>query len=157
MSPLDRTATEELLHHAGLRSTAPRRSILQLLEDHPHETAAGLADLLADAGNPVSRQSLYNVLEDLTRTGVVRSIQPAGSAPRYETKVDDNHHHVVCRSCGTVVDVPCAVGRTACLTPASIPGFSVVDHADVTWWGLCTRCTDPTPTPHDPSNPRRNS
>ncbi|WP_432563820.1 Fur family transcriptional regulator [Kineococcus sp. SYSU DK003] len=140
MSTLDDTATEELLRRAGLRSTAPRRAVLQVLEDHPHETAAGVAELLEDAGARLSRQSLYNVLEDLTRTGVLRSIQPAGSAPRYETTVDDNHHHLVCRRCGTVADVPCATGTPACLSPATTPGFPVVETADITWWGLCTQC-----------------
>ncbi|GAA0310243.1 Fur family transcriptional regulator [Kineococcus aurantiacus] len=146
MSQPDPTATEELLRRAGLRSTAPRRSVLQALDDHPHATAAGLAELLERTGRRMSRQSLYNVLEDLTRTGVLRSIQPAGSAPRYETRVDDNHHHAVCRTCGTVVDVPCAVGTAACLTPAPTPGFPVVDHADITWWGLCTTCAAATAT-----------
>jgi Fur family ferric uptake transcriptional regulator len=150
MSPLDDTATEELLRTAGLRSTAPRRAVLQALEAHPHQTAAGVAELLGDAGTSMSRQSLHNVLEDLTRTGVLRSIQPAGSAPRYETQVDDNHHHIVCRGCGAVTDVPCATGRAACLTPASTPGFPVVEHADITWWGLCTNCA-----PTDPQNPQQ--
>ncbi|WP_432512965.1 Fur family transcriptional regulator [Kineococcus sp. SYSU DK001] len=158
MSPLDHTESEELLRAAGLRSTAPRRSVLQALEDHPHETAAGLGELLRTAGHHLSRQSLYNVLEDLTGAGVLRSIQPAGSAPRYETTVGDNHHHIVCRGCGSVQDVPCAVGSAACLTPASTPGFPVVEHADITWWGLCTTCaatpdTETTTAEH----PRRNA
>lgn len=153
MSPLDDTATEELLRRAGLRSTAPRRSVLQVLEEHPHQTAAGVAELLEETGATMSRQSIHNVLDDLTRTGVLRSIQPAGSAPRYETKVDDNHHHIVCRSCGTVVDVPCAVGTPACLTPASAPGFPVVEHADITWWGRCTNCATPAVAQ---GQPRRN-
>jgi Fur family transcriptional regulator, stress-responsive regulator len=155
MSPLDDTATEELLRHAGLRSTAPRRSVLQAVEEHQHATATGLADVLERSGVSMSRQSLYNVLEDLTRAGVLRSIQPAGSAARYETKVDDNHHHIVCRRCETVVDVPCAVGEAACLTPASTPQFAVVEHADVTWWGLCTNCASTAPEPT--AKPRRNS
>jgi len=158
MSPLDDTATEELLRRAGLRSTAPRRSVLQLLEDHPHSTATGLADVLNGSGVSMSRQSLYNVLDDLTRAGVLRSIQPAGSAPRFETKVDDNHHHIVCRSCETVVDVPCAVGEAACLTPAPTPEFPVVEHADITWWGLCTNCAATTPSTRESAEkPRRNS
>jgi Fe2+ or Zn2+ uptake regulation protein len=144
MSPLDDTATEELLRTAGLRSTAPRRTVLQVLEDHPHQTAAGVAELLGEAGAGMSRQSLHNVLEDLTRTGVLRSIQPVGSAPRYETKVDDNHHHIVCRECGAVSDVACATGRAACLTPASTPDFAVVEHADITWSGLCVNCAPTT-------------
>lgn len=158
MSPLDDTATEELLRRAGLRSTAPRRSVVQVLEEHPHETATGVAELLEGAGAAMSRQSIHNVLEDLTRTGVLRSIQPAGSAPRYETKVDDNHHHLVCRGCGTVVDVPCAVGDAACPAPAPTPGFPVVEHADITWWGRCTTCVAATATPTvAQGQPRRNS
>ena len=140
VNPLDDTATEELLRTAGLRSTAPRRAVLQVLEDHPHQTAAGVAELLGEGGASMSRQSLHNVLEDLTRTGVLRSIQPVGSAARYETEEDDNHHHIVCRTCGAVSDVACASGRPACLTPASTPDFPVVEHADITWWGLCVDC-----------------
>ena len=154
VDPMDDTATEELLRTAGLRSTAPRRAVVRVLGDHPHQTAAGVAGLLAAAGARVSRQSLHNVLEDLTRTGVVRSIQPLGSAPRYETQVADNHHHLVCRGCGEVVDVPCAAGRPPCLAPASAPGFPVVDHADITWWGLCAGCA-PAVTPSSPSHPPR--
>jgi Fur family ferric uptake transcriptional regulator len=146
MTSTDRTSPEEVLHDVGLRSTAPRRTVLEVVADHPHVTAAGLAELLGTAGHRMSRQSLYNVLEDLTRTGLLRSIQPTGSAPRYETAVAGDHHHLVCRGCGTVVDVPCAVGTSPCLTPAQAPGFPVLDRAEVTWWGLCTDCSAPSGT-----------
>jgi Fe2+ or Zn2+ uptake regulation protein len=153
VSPLDDTATEERLRAAGLRSTAPRRAVVQVLEDHPHQTATGVAELLAAGGNAVSRQSLHNVLEDLTRTGVLRSLQPLGSAPRYETQGAGHHHHIVCRDCGSVADVPCAAGRPACLVPVATPGFPVVEHVDVTWWGLCADCAPTTP----PNSPRSTS
>jgi Fur family transcriptional regulator, stress-responsive regulator len=155
VSPTDDTATEELLRAAGLRSTAPRRAVVRVLAEHPHQTAAGVAGLLDAAGTGVSRQSLHNVLDDLTRTGVLRSVQLLGSAPRYEPRGADDHHHLVCRGCGRVTDVACAAGHPACLVPVSAPGFPVVEHVDVTWWGLCADCA-PADAPRTTHPPRRN-
>jgi Fur family transcriptional regulator, stress-responsive regulator len=153
MTTWDHDTAEAVLRDAGLRSTSPRRTVLEVVTDHPHVSAAELTELLGTAGHRLSRQSLSNVLEDLTRTGLLRTLQPVGSAPRYENALGGEHHHLVCRGCGAVVDVPCAVGSRPCLTPAPTPDFPVVEAAEVTWWGLCSRCepgTDRTTTPTPP-------
>lgn len=137
-------APEDLLRTAGLRSTAPRRAVLQVVVERPHVSATEIAELVETETRPLSRQSLYNVLDDLTGAGLLRSIQPAGSSPRYETRVGDNHHHIVCRSCGTVQDVDCTTGSAPCLLPAGNVGFPVIEEADVTWWGLCSTCAPTT-------------
>ncbi|GLW07215.1 transcriptional repressor [Microtetraspora sp. NBRC 13810] len=136
----------DLLRSKGLRNTTQRRAVLAALKDAPHATAPRLEDELGIArGAPaasaagLSRQGLYNVLDDLTRAGLVRCIEPAGSPARYELRVGDNHHHLVCRSCGTVEDVDCAVGRAPCIDPGDDRGFAV-DEAEITWWGLCVSC-----------------
>jgi len=145
MTTQELPAPEDLLRAAGLRSTAPRRAVLQVVVERPHVSATEIADLVEAEARPMSRQSLYNVLDDLTGAGLLRSIQPAGSSPRYETRVGDNHHHVVCRSCGTVQDVDCTAGAAPCLLPSGATGFTVVDEADVTWWGLCRACAPTAP------------
>ena len=130
-----------LLRRQGLRNTAQRRAVLAALQANPHATAPEL-EVLLGVGEPssvLSRQGLYNVLDDLTRADLVRSIEPAGSAARYELRVGDNHHHVVCRRCGRVEDIDCAVGAAPCLTPARKKGF-VIDEAEVIWWGTCDAC-----------------
>ncbi|MER5531359.1 Fur family transcriptional regulator [Streptomyces sp. NPDC002677] len=132
----------DLLKRKGLRSTAQRRAVLTALRGHPHSTAADLetrigADPAAAGG--LSRQGLYNVLEDLTKAELVRCIEPAGSPARYELRVGDNHHHLVCRRCGRIEDVDCSVGAAPCLTPEGDLGFAV-DEAEITWWGLCAEC-----------------
>ena len=133
------TAADEL-RRSGLRNTAQRRAVLAVLAAHPHATAADVATGLA--ADELSRQGLYNVLDDLTRVGLVRRIEPAGSATRYELRVGDNHHHLVCRSCGAVEDVACALGDAPCLDPSEVPRGFAVDEAEVTWWGLCGPCAD---------------
>jgi Fe2+ or Zn2+ uptake regulation protein len=130
------TAADDL-RRTGLRNTVQRRAVLGALAQLPHSTAAQVA--AAIPGVDLSRQGLYNVLDDLTRAGLVRSIEPAGSAARYELRVGDNHHHVVCRGCGRVEDVPCAVGAAPCLEPSDGQGFAI-DEAEVTWWGRCAEC-----------------
>lgn len=130
-------AAAEDLRRSGLRNTAHRRAVLATLAGMPHSTAAEVAGALGQDG--LSRQGLYNVLDDLTRVGLVRCIEPAGSAARYELRVGDNHHHVVCRRCGRVEDVACAVGSAPCLDPSESQGFAI-DEAEVTWWGLCAEC-----------------
>ena len=100
----------------------------------------------APSSQSVSHQAVYDILDALTRTGLVRRIQPAGSVARYELRVGDNHHHVVCRSCGAVADVDCAVGSAPCLDASDTQGF-VIDEAEVTYWGICSACTTAPPPP----------
>jgi Fur family transcriptional regulator, stress-responsive regulator len=132
---------EVQLRAVSMRVTRPRLAVLAALHDHPHvdtETVIGLvrADLPT-----VSHQAVYDVLRALTQAGLVRRIQPAGATARYESRVGDNHHHVVCRSCGTIADVECAVGHSPCLTASDDRGF-VVDEAEVVYWGTCPDCSE---------------
>lgn len=132
------------LRASGLRVTKQRISVMSALADQPHSGAdAVLAAVRADVGQ-VSTQAVYDVLNTLTDRGIVRRIQPAGSSARYELRVGDNHHHLVCRGCGTVVDVDCATRTAPCLDTSRLdaraPGF-VVDEAEVTFWGLCDTCS----------------
>jgi len=134
--------THRLREH-GLRVTKQRVAVMTALEDRPHAGAdAVIAAVRADVGQ-VSTQAVYDVLNTLSERGIVRRIQPAGSSARYELRVG-NHHHLVCRGCGSVVDVDCATTTASCLDPRDLdrhaPGF-VVDEAEVTFWGLCTTCT----------------
>ncbi|MEU6331762.1 Fur family transcriptional regulator [Streptomyces sp. NPDC047049] len=135
-------AAGDLLKRKGLRSTAQRRAVLTALEGHPHSTASDLEARLGVGSSPsggLSRQGLYNVLEDLAHAGLVRCIEPAGSPARYELRVGDNHHHLVCRRCGDIQDVDCAVGKAPCLDPGENRGYAV-DEAEITWWGLSPNC-----------------
>ncbi len=133
-------AYEEMLRVAALRITRPRLAVLSAVHDLPHaDTETIIEAVRADAGD-VSHQGVYDVLHLLTRHGLVRRIQPAGSVARYEARVGDNHHHVVCRSCGVIEDVDCAVGHTPCLTASDDHGFSV-DEAEVVYWGTCPDCS----------------
>jgi Fur family ferric uptake transcriptional regulator len=130
----------EQLRMADLRVTRPRVAVLEAVHEHPHadtETVFGaVRTLLPD----VSRQAVYDVLHALTEVGLVRRIQPSGLVARYESRVGDNHHHVVCRSCGAIADVDCAVGEAPCLTPSDDNGFDL-DEAEVIYWGLCPDCS----------------
>ncbi|MFE1171770.1 Fur family transcriptional regulator [Streptomyces sp. NPDC058773] len=135
-------AAGDLLKRKGLRSTAQRRAVLTAPEGHPHSTASDLETRLgadSSASSGLSRQGLYNALEDLTHAELVRCVEPAGSPARYELRVGDNHHHLVCRRCGDIQDVDCAVGEAPCLDPAENRGYAV-DEAEITWWGLCPTC-----------------
>lgn len=128
-----------MLRERGLRVTRTRLAVLDAVGRLPHATAdAVLTDVRSRAG-AVSVQAVYDVLHALTEAGILRSIEPAGHPARYERRVGDNHHHVVCRSCGVVDDVDCAVGPSPCLTPSSTHGF-LVETAEITYWGLCPRC-----------------
>ena len=130
---------ERLLREASLRVTSPRMAVLAAVHDHPHaDTESLLASSRARLG-AVSHQAVYDVLRALAEAGLVRRIQPAGSVARYEARVGDNHHHVVCRSCGAVGDVDCAVGETPCLTASDAAGFEI-DEAEVVYWGRCAAC-----------------
>ena len=129
---------EQMLRGAGLRVTKPRLAVLAALRDLPHSGAdAVLGVVRRDAA--VSTQTVYDVLNVLTERNVVRRIQPAGSVARYELRVGDNHHHVVCRDCGVVSDVDCATGEAPCLDTTDDRGF-VIDEAEVTYWGVCPTC-----------------
>jgi Fur family ferric uptake transcriptional regulator len=133
---------EDMLRGAALRVTRPRLAVLAAVHDHPHaETDSIIGVVRAELGD-VSTQAVYDVLRALTEAGLVRRIEPAGSVARYESRVADNHHHVVCRSCGAVADVDCAVGHTPCLTASDDHGYSI-DEAEVTYWGLCPTCSTP--------------
>ena len=138
------TEYERMLRRASLRVTRPRVSVLAAVHEHPHaDTDTLLAAARSELGT-VSHQAVYDVLRALTDHGLVRRIQPPGSVARYEARVGDNHHHVVCRRCGTIADVDCAVGDAPCLEASDDAGF-VIDEAEVVYWGLCAPCAA-TPT-----------
>ena len=135
---------ERMLRGAALRVTRPRISVLGAVHRHPHaDTESIIGAVRADLGE-VSHQAVYDVLRALTTAGLVRRIQPSGALARYEARVGDNHHHVVCRSCGVIADVDCAVGHAPCLTAYDDYGFAI-DEAEVTYWGLCPSCVVQTP------------
>jgi Fur family ferric uptake transcriptional regulator len=127
------------LREVGLRVTRPRTAVLYAVHAHPHaDTESILGAVRRDHGD-VSHQAVYDVLRALTETGLVRRIQPTGSVARYEARVGDNHHHAVCRSCGAIADVDCAVGDAPCLTASDEAGFAI-DEAEVIYWGQCPQC-----------------
>jgi len=136
---------EQLLRAADLRVTRPRLAVLRAVRRHPHADTSSVLAAVRTEEPTVSHQAVYDVLGVLSDSGIVRRIQPAGSVARYELRVGDNHHHVVCRSCGTVADVDCAVGVRPCLDASDTHGF-VVDEAEVTYWGLCPECSNQTST-----------
>ncbi|WP_306204687.1 Fur family transcriptional regulator [Actinoplanes sp. RD1] len=127
------------LRAVSLRVTRPRLAVLAALRDHPHVDTDSVIDLVRAELPMVSHQAVYNVLHALTDAGLVRRIQPAGATARYETQAGDNHHHIVCRSCGAIADVACATGQAPCLTASDDHGF-VVDEAEVVYWGTCPDC-----------------
>lgn len=129
-----------LLRAAGLRVTRPRLGVLAALRAHPHADAADVLTAVRKDQPTVSHQAVYDSLHALTQAQVVRSLQPAGSTARYEIEGQDNHHHLVCRSCGAVVDVPCHTGSAPCLTASTDHGFEI-DEAEVYYWGRCPACT----------------
>ncbi len=130
---------EELLRTHGVHVTAQRLAVLRAVEAHPHSTADSVHDIARGEIGAISRQSVYDTLNSFTEMGLVRRIQPIGSPALYEARVGDNHHHVICRDCGSVADVDCAVGHTPCLTASNNHGFAI-DEADVTYWGICPTC-----------------
>ena len=131
---------EQLLRGASLRVTRPRVAALTAVYQHPHADTDSIVGAVREDLGEVSTQAVYDVLRALTAAGLVRRIEPAGSVARYESRVGDNHHHLVCRSCGTIADVDCAVGDTPCLTASHDHSFSI-DEAEVTYWGLCPTCS----------------
>ena len=137
--------SEQLLRGVALRVTRPRVAVLTAVHEHPHADTDSIIGVVREDLGEVSHQTVYDVLRALTAVGLVRRIQPSGSVARYESRVGDNHHHVVCRSCGLVADVDCAVGLTPCLTASDDHGFTI-DEAEVIYWGLCLDCsTEPSP------------
>jgi Fe2+ or Zn2+ uptake regulation protein len=141
-------APAALLRARGLRVTRPRVAVLRVLASEPHRRADEVITAVRRDGE-VSSQAVYDVLNTLSAQGLLRRIQPRGSVARYELETGDNHHHVVCRSCGRVSDVECATGEAPCLDlpeTTALHGFSI-DEAEVTWWGRCPRCSISTPAP----------
>jgi len=133
------TDVEHALRGAGLRVTRPRVAVLGAVRASPHADTESVIAAVRRALPDVSHQAVYDSLHAMTAAGLVRRIQPSGSVARYETRVGDNHHHVVCRSCGAIADVDCATGTAPCLDPSDDSGFTV-DEAEVVFWGRCPAC-----------------
>ena len=138
---------EGAIRGAGLRLTEPRRAVYEALCERSHATADDVLARVLTAVPGTSLQSVYNALSDFADAGLVRRIEPAGHPGLFELRVNDNHHHLVCTECGTVVDVDCVVGSAPCLTPSDDHGF-VIREAEVTFWGVCAPCVAATPTPN---------
>ena len=140
---------ERALRAAGLRVTQPRLAVLHAVRAEPHLDAQALIRAARARIGAVSHQAVYDVLHALVDGGLVRRIQPEGSDARYEARVGDNHHHVVCRDCGAIADVDCATGAAPCLTPSADAGF-VIDEAEVLFWGRCPSCAAGRPPAQSP-------
>ena len=136
---------EDLLREAALRVTRPRVAVLHAVHASPHADTDTILRAVRAQLSAVSHQAVYDVLRALTDAGLVRRIQPAGSVARYELRVGDNHHHVVCRTCGAIADVDCATGEVPCLTASDDSGFAI-DEAEVVYWGSCPTCATSHPT-----------
>jgi Fe2+ or Zn2+ uptake regulation protein len=135
-SPLD---NEALLRRHGLQVTAQRLAVMRAVSARPHSTADDIYTVVRAEIGAISRQAVYDALTVLNEKAILRRIQPAGSPARYEDRVGDNHHHLICRTCGRMVDVDCAVGDTPCLTAADDSGYEI-DEAEVMYWGRCPEC-----------------
>ena len=133
------TAQADLLRQRGIQVTAQRLAVLRAVTDRPHITADAVAEAVRAEIGAISLQSVYDALSVLVAEGLIRRIQPAGSPARFEDRVGDNHHHLICRICGRLVDVDCAVGATPCLTAADDMGYEI-DEAEVAYWGRCPDC-----------------
>ena len=130
-----------LLRERGIQVTAQRLAVLRAVTARPHITADAVADIVRTKIGAISLQSVYDALGLLVSEGLIRRIQPSGSPARFEDRVGDNHHHLICRACGRVVDVDCAAGSTPCLTPADDRGYEI-DEAEVAYWGRCPDCVE---------------
>ena len=130
---------DALLRRHGLQVTAQRLAVLRAVSERPHRTADDICDAVRAEIGAISRQAVYDALATFTDRGLVRRIQPAGSPARYESRVGDNHHHLICRTSNRMVDVDCAVGETPCLTAADALGYEI-DEAEVIYWGRCPEC-----------------
>lgn len=131
---------EQMLREVELRVTRPRLAVLGAVHANPHADTDSIIGTVRESLPAVSHQAVYDSLHTLTAAGLLRRIQPTGSVARYESRVGDNHHHVVCRACGRIADVDCAVGQAPCLTASNDHGF-VIDEAEVIHWGLCPECS----------------
>jgi len=145
VSPETSDDNDALLRRHGLYVTAQRLAVLRTVSGRPHSTADDLYAVVGAEIGAISRQAVYDVLAALTGKGLLRRIQPAGSTARYEDRVGDNHHHLICRTCNRMVDVDCAVGDTPCLTAADDAGYEI-DEAEVVYWGTCPACVAATPS-----------
>jgi Fur family ferric uptake transcriptional regulator len=142
----------DLLRRHGIQVTAQRLAVLRAVAAHPHTTADVVAAVVRSEIGTISLQSVYDALTLLVGQGILRRIQPAGSAARFETRIGDNHHHLICRICGRVVDVDCAIGSAPCLTALDDQGYEI-DEAEVAYWGRCPDCRSSHPSnPHHPAN-----
>ncbi len=147
--------SEATLREAGLRATRPRVAVLRALQRHSHADTDSIIRIVREDLGAVSHQAVYDVLRMLTAAGLLRRIQPSGSVARYERQTGDNHHHVVCRSCGSIADVDCALGVAPCLTAPDDHGYKI-EQAEVIYWGLCPDCSpaqaisDQSPNPSAP-------
>jgi len=136
-SPVDYS---ELLRSSELRVTRPRAAVLAAVYTNPHARTEDVIDAVREHLPEVSHQAVYDSLATLTGAGLIRRIQPSGSVARYESRVGDNHHHLICRTCGSIADVDCAVGHTPCLTASNDHGYAI-DEAEVIYWGTCPACS----------------
>lgn len=151
------TDPADLLRQRGIQVTAQRLAVLRAVSGQPHVTADVVAELVRTEIGAISLQSVYDALGVLVAEGLIRRIQPAGSAARFEDRVGDNHHHLICRVCGRVVDVDCAAGAAPCLAAADEQGYEI-DEAEVAYWGRCPACVTQdraSPRDHPPSRRRR--
>jgi Fe2+ or Zn2+ uptake regulation protein len=130
-----------LLRESDLRVTRPRVAVLEAVHSLPHASTDSLIEAVRVDLPDVSHQAVYNSLHTLTAAGLIRRIQPSGSVARYESRTGDNHHHLICRSCGSIADVDCSVGETPCLTASEDHGFAI-DEAEVIYWGTCPACSN---------------
>ncbi|MCU0305213.1 MAG: transcriptional repressor [Thermoanaerobaculales bacterium] len=136
----------DLLRRHGVHITAQRLAVLEAVAQRPHATAEDIAGAVRASIGVISRQAVYDALGLLAEKGLIRRIQPAGSPARFESRAGDNHHHLICRECGRMVDVDCAVGAAPCLVPADDAGFEI-DEAEVVYWGRCAECVRPKAKP----------
>jgi Fur family ferric uptake transcriptional regulator len=134
------------LKAAGLRVTGPRLAVLEAMRTLDHPSVDSVTEVVREQLGAVSTQAVYDILAAFTTTGLVRRIEPAGSPALFENRVGDNHHHLICRFCGSVADVDCSVGHAPCLNPAEAAGY-LVDEAEVIYWGVCPSCQEDGPAP----------
>ncbi len=146
----------DLLRQHGIQVTAQRLAVLRAVSGQPHITADGVAEVVRTEIGAISLQSVYDALTLLSAEGLIRRIQPAGSPARFEDRVGDNHHHLICRVCGRLVDVDCAVGSAPCLTASDDMGYEI-DQAEVAYWGRCPDCVTPSRAASPPKSPSRRS
>jgi Fur family transcriptional regulator, stress-responsive regulator len=151
------TDPAEALRRRGIQVTAQRLAVMRAVSGQPHVTADGVAEMVRSEIGAISLQSVYDALGVLVAEGLIRRIQPAGSPARFEDRVGDNHHHLICRVCGRLVDVDCAAGAAPCLTAVDEQGYEI-DEAEVAYWGRCPECVAqdrPTPRSDPPARRRR--